>query len=143
MIKSHYCRGVFIVSFAVGYLLIPRVLFSRYTLLVLIFITLFALNITCIIYHIKERVKTARFYKRSIWGIIASAVGLSVLQVCGIGSPMCGASISMGIFSTFFPHIILPFVQQYGPYLIILSIVLQIASLYSMKCFFPPHRLQH
>ena len=135
MIKSRYCRGVFIISFIVGYLLIPRVLFSRYALLVLIFTTLFAFNVTCIIYHVKERVRAARFYKRSIWGIVASAVGLSVLQICGIGTPMCGASIGLGVFSTLFPHIIFPLVQQYGPYLIVISIILQIASLYSMKCF--------
>ncbi len=127
--------AVYLLALAASYFLTPRFLFFRYTFLVSIFIILFSLNVTCVIYHIKERVKAARFYKRSIWGIVTSAIGLSVLQVCGIGTPMCGASIGLGVFSTLFPHVIFPFVQQYGPYLIVISIILQIISLYSMKCF--------
>ncbi len=95
----------------------------------------FALTLTCLARNIKEKVVLAKTYKSSILGIIATALGLSVLQVCGVGAPVCGASIGAGIVSLFFPSFALNFFEKYSIYIIIGSIIIQIIALYYMRCF--------
>lgn len=134
--KSNYCKVVFILAFVGGYYLIPRRLFFRqYTLVSLLFMASFALTTSCLIRNLKERVLLARTYKSSLASILAVAVGLFALQACGIGAPVCGASIGLGIVSLIFPHIVTSFISSYSLYLIAFSILIQIVSLYFMNCF--------
>lgn len=134
--KSGYCRLIFTASFLSGLFLAPRTVFyQRYAYLALIFIFLFSVILTCVTRGIKDRVLIARNYKHSIWGIIASGLGIIALQMCGIGAPVCGAGIGLGIASFILPGTLLGLGYKYGLIILEISIAIQIVSLYLMKCF--------
>ena len=135
-LKSHYCKIVFAVVFALSYFLVPQKVFYRwYILLGVAFMTMFALTITCIVRNIKERVMLKRTSGGSIISIIAVAVGFAALEVCGVGAPVCGATIGLGIFSALLPGMTLGFFEKYGVYIVVVTIALQAISLYFMNCF--------
>ena len=85
--------------------------------------------------NVKEKVILAKTYKSSLIGILATAIGLSALQVCGVGAPVCGATIGAGFLSALFPGIFMRFLDNFAVYILIASILLQIISLYFMNCF--------
>jgi len=95
----------------------------------------FSLSMMCLIRSIKDKVVLARTYKGSIVSIIATGLGLSAIQVCGVGAPVCGVSVGIGILSVIFPNFFIDFLTDYSVAIIIISIALQITSLYYMKCF--------
>ena len=135
-LESHYCKIVFAAVFALSYFLVPQKIFYRwYTLLGIAFMAMFALTITCIVRNIKERVMLKRTSGGSILSMIAVAVGFAALEVCGVGAPVCGATIGLGIFSTLLPGVTLGFFEKYGVYIVITTIALQMISLYFMNCF--------
>jgi len=86
-------------------------------------------------YNIKERIKLARTYKNSILSIIATAIGLSALQVCGVGAPVCTATIGAGILALIFPVTFVEFLSDYSILIISISILFQLIALYFMNCF--------
>jgi len=135
--KSNYCRIIFLIAFFGGYFLIPKAVFTdQYALgLSALFLFSFALTITCLIRNIKERVVQAQIYKSSLIGIIATAIGISALQACGIGAPICGASIGTGIVSMIFPGVLFTYLHEYSVLIIVISILSQLISLYFMNCF--------
>ncbi len=134
--KSNYCKFLFLLFFVLSYFLIPAsVFYGIYTLLAIAFMISFSLTLTCLIRNIKERVLVAKEYKKSIVGILASAVGLTALQVCGVGAPLCGAYLGAGILSTILPGFFMNFLEKYSVVLILFSIVFQIIGLKSMNCF--------
>lgn len=134
--KSHYCKTIFILSLIAGYFLVPEKVFYRwYTLLAIIFIIVFALTITCLIRNIKERFKDAKSQGKSLVGIISMVLGISALQVCGVGAPICGATVGAGIVSLIFPSFALGFLEKYSLWIIVFSIIFQLISLYFMKCY--------
>ncbi len=134
--KSYFCQFAFFLFLLISYFLTPkRVFYGWFSILAIIFMVVFSLTLTCLARNIKEKVIIAKTYKSSILGIIATVLGLSVLQVCGIGAPICGASLGAGVISLFFPSFALGFFEEYSLYILIISIVLQIISLYFMKCF--------
>jgi hypothetical protein len=135
-LKSHYCKLVFVIAFIISYFLVPeKIFYSWYTLLGITFMAVFALVIMCIIRNIKKKVLLARTYEGSIVSIIAIAIGLAALEVCGVGAPVCGATIGLGIFSALLPGVALGFFEKYGTYIVVGTIVLQVISLYFMNCF--------
>jgi hypothetical protein len=95
----------------------------------------FSLTISCIVRNIKEKIKLAKTYKSSIIGLISTIIGLSALQVCGIGAPICGATIGFGFLATIFPSLFLNMSNSFAIFLVIFSIILQIVALYFMNCF--------
>ena len=134
--KSHLCQVAFFVYLIGSYFLIPKnVFYGWYNILVGAFMIFFALTLTCLTRNIKEKVVLAKTYKSSILGIIATALGLSVLQVCGVGAPVCGASVGASVLSLFFPSFALSFFERYSLYIVISSILFQIIALYYMRCF--------
>ncbi len=134
--KSYFCQIAFLLFLVGSYFLIPKnVFYGWYNVLAGLFMVAFALTLTCLARNIKEKVILAKTYKSSILGIIATALGLSVLQVCGVGAPVCGASIGAGVVSLFFPSFALNFFEKYSLYIIIGLITIQIIALYYMKCF--------
>ena len=134
--KSHYCKIIFIIIFFLSYFLIPKKLFHSWWILVaILFMFLFSLVITCIVRNVKEKVILAKTYKSSLIGVLATAIGLSALQVCGVGAPVCGATIGAGFLSALFPGIFMRFLDNFAIYILIASILLQIISLYFMNCF--------
>jgi len=134
---SKYCLVVFILTFLASFFLIPwHVFISVYFPLAIAFMISFSMTLTCIIRIVKERINNARSYSSSIIGLIASVVGLSTLQVCGVGAPFCGATLGMAVVSIFFPNVALNIMDSYAIFFIIFSIVIQIIALYFMKCLF-------
>ena len=136
--KSRYCVVTFGISLVLSYFLIPKTAFyGWYTVLPLLFMLSFALTLTCIVRNVKERVLLAKTSGSSIVGIVAAALGLTALQVCGIGAPVCGASVAMGVLSAIFPTAFVGWLSRYAVQFTLFSILLQVVALYFMNCFQP------
>ncbi len=136
IMKSHYCKIVFIVIFLASYFLIPQTVFNGwYYILAISFMLVFSLTATCLTRNIKEKVVAARSYKGSFLSVISAIIGLSALQVCGIGAPICGASIGMAVLSLIFPRVVIDFLHNSSVWVIVVSLLFQILGLYYMKCF--------
>ncbi len=103
--------------------------------LAVFFMISFAMTITCVVRNIKERVSQARTYGTSFFGLIALVLGLSALQVCGIGAPLCGATIGLGIVTWIFPEFLFRFLVGWSVPIIIISILAQWLAIYFMHCF--------
>ncbi len=136
ILKSKYCKLVFILALILSYFLIPNKVFHGFhNITAILFMIVFSLTITCITYNIKERVKLARTYKHSILSIIATAVGLSALQVCGVSAPVCTATLGAGILASIFPVTFVELLSDYSILIISISILFQLLALYLMNCF--------
>ena len=136
ILKSHYCKAVFLLAMLASYFLIPHKVFYGFGyILAITFMLTFSLSVTCIVRNIKEKILLARTYKRSVAHIILIALGLSALQVCGVGAPVCGATVGLGVLSVIFPGVFIDFLGDYHLVIIIVSILLQLVSLYFMACF--------
>jgi len=134
--KSKYCLIVFAISLFLSYFLIPKTVFyGWYKILAYTFMISFSLTITCIIRNVKEKILLAKTYKSSVIGIIATALGLTALQVCGVGAPVCGAAVGLGILSSIFPTVFVDVMSKYAVHIIVLSIIFQLVALYFMNCF--------
>jgi hypothetical protein len=141
-LKSNYCKVVFVISLILGYFSVPHHIYSSdYVLLTIPFIFLFAFTITCIVKSIKERVVASKKEGSSLLAILANVIGISTLQVCGLGVPSCGASIGVGIVTSIFPDILVNYFQEYAVWILIFSILIQIYSLYSLNCIFQKKKL--
>ena len=137
--RSHYCQFVFGASLVLGYFITPKKIFYGYdTILGILFILSFALVITCLVRQTKERVKVARTYSGAVIGIIATAIGLTALEACGIGAPVCGAMVGVGILSVILPMSVVDVIGQYAAPILVGSIIIQLVALYFMNCFKKP-----
>ena len=142
--RSHYCQFAFGASLALGYFIVPKKIFYGYdTILGVLFIFSFALVTTCLVRQIKERAKVARTYSGAIIGIIATAIGLTALEACGVGAPICGAVVGVGILSVIFPISAVDIIGRYAVPVLVGSIVVQFIALYFMNCFKKLHREEH
>ena len=142
VLKSKYCELVFLISFLASYFLIPKRDFYGWNqLLAYAFMLVFALTMTCIIRNIKEKILLARTYKSSLLGIIAVALGLAALQVCGANAPVCGAAVGIGILSSIFPAVFINLMAKPSVHIgiILTSIAFQIIALYFMNCWKEMH----
>ncbi len=136
ILKSHYCKAVLLLALVASYFLIPEKVFYGFGyVLAITFMIAFSLSVTCIIRNIKEKILLAKTYKRSVLHIILIALGLSAFQVCGIGAPVCGATVGLGVLSVIFPGVFIDFLGDYHLLVIVVSILLQLVSLYYMGCF--------
>jgi len=135
ILRSSYCKSVLILSLIGSYFLIPNKVFYGYGyFLAGAFMLVFSFSITCIVRNIKEKIKLSHTYKTSIFSLFLGIVGISAFQVCGIGAPVCGATIGLGIVSVIFPAFFIDFLTDYSHAIIIISIIMQTAALYFMKC---------
>ena len=133
--QSNYCKSVFLITFIGSYFLIPDTVFNGvYYVLAITFMTTFALTLTCLVRSIKEKVVSARTYKGSFLSFLATVLGFSALQVCGIGAPVCGASLRVGFLSVIFPKIVHDFFHEASVWIVGFSILFQLIGLYYMKC---------
>ncbi len=136
LFKSKYCLIVFPLSLGLSYLMMPgKVFYSWYILVSVLFMLSFSLVVTCIIRNVKEKILLAKTYKSSIVGIVATALGLASLQVCGVGAPVCSAAVGAGILSSLFPTVFLNLMEKYALQFILASILFQLIALYFMNCF--------
>lgn len=135
-LKSKYCMVVLVLSLITGYFLVPkRIFYSWYIIPSILFIMLFSLTITCIVRNVKERILVAKTYKSSILSIIAIAIGVGALEVCGIRAPVCGAAVGIGVLSAIFPATFTNIFSKYSLLLLTVSILFQLIALYFMNCF--------
>ena len=105
ILKSKYCKIVFLLSLILSYFLVPKHLVGFWwNLIVIVFILVFSFNMTCMVRNIKERIKVARTTTHSVINLIASGLGIMALQVCGTSGYFCSASI-LWVFSLLCYHI--------------------------------------
>jgi hypothetical protein len=143
VMKSKYCKSVFLIALIGSYFLIPTTVFNGlYYIIAITFMVTFSLSVMCIVRSIKDRAELARKSKASLLSIIATALGLSALQVCGVSIPVCGASIGIGLLSVIFPQFFVDFLASYSPFIIGFSVVLQLIALYYMGCFIENQKKQ-
>ena len=136
VLRSSYCRTVFIISFILSYFLIPEKVFvGWYSVLAILFMITFSLVLTCFVRAIKERIIHRGKNKHSLFGLLAAIFGISAFQVCGIGAPVCSATMGAWLLSIFFPSFLISFLSEYGVLIILFSIFFQLTSLYFMKCY--------
>lgn len=136
LFTSPYCVGIFTITFIAELLILPRHIFTGYLLyLGVIFALLFALNITCFIRAMRERVRIARANGAGLISIIATVLGISALQVCGVGGAhICGAALGAGLITALLPAGAVGLFTDYAVYLVIGAIIAQCYSLYLMRC---------
>lgn len=135
-INTKYCRFVFIISLGLWFLMVYKTLFVWvYSILWVIFITTFALTVTCLVRNIKEKIQIANREKKSIIWIVWAVIWISAAQLCGVNAVFCGSTIWVWLLSTILPTSTIWFLSEYAVLIIILSIVTQIIGLYLMKCF--------
>ncbi len=101
---------------------------SWQTLSSFLFVVLFAAVLTCLIRNIKEKIVLARTYTGSLVNVIAVALGLAALQICGAGAPVCGAALGAGFMSALFPSFLLNFLACFGIYILIGSILTHLSA---------------
>ncbi len=135
ILKSRYCQAIFVIAFLVSYFFIPKVVLAKYTYLAFLFMASFSLTMTCITRNIKEKIHQSKAYGGSLIGLIASILGIGALQVCGLATPFCAGGVGMSIMSFMFSNYLFSFFEKYAVHVVILSITLQIFSLYAMGCF--------
>ncbi len=134
--QSKPCLATFTLSLILSYFLIPKkVFYESFILIAFAFMFLFALIITCTIRNFKEKIKLAKGTKASGLAAFATALGLISLQVCGVGAPVCGATVGIGILSIFLPATAIGLIENYEIEIIIATILLQFISLKYMNCF--------
>jgi hypothetical protein len=80
------------------------------------------------------RVKIASPAGGSVLGILSMVLGISTLQVCGLGLPSCGMAIGLGFGISLFPGFLTIIVRQHAVLLVATSIILQIVSLFLLRC---------
>jgi len=127
---SYLCRAVFAVSLVFGYLLVPKAVIDQYFFLSAAFFLTFAYALACVTYAVKENIKRAK--GTGAFSVAASAIGLVALSACGL-SLACG-TIGIGIFSLALPIAAVHFFAQYGAYVVLASMLLQLFSLWKMGC---------
>ncbi len=133
---SNYCKTIFIVSLFISYFLVPPRLFKDlYAILAVAFMLSFSLTITCMAWTIKQRALLAKKKGASIFAVVATAIGISSLQLCGIGTPICYASLGMNFFAALVPSSLFFPLMDYSMYIVVFSILFQMFSLHKMGFF--------
>lgn len=136
VMRSFYCKIVFVLSFIVSFYLLPENVFDGvHKYIAIAFMFSFSFSLACIIRNIKERVVLAHTYKTSVVSLILSVLGFSAFQVCGINAGMCTATVGMGVVGTIFPGFFVGFLEDYGHLIIWLAVIFQLVGLYFMRCF--------
>ncbi len=135
-LDSHYCKAIFVGSLVLGFFLVPKdVLEGPYKLIAIVFVLIFSLTMACVVRSLKEKVIASQKTGDSMMAVVASVVGISALQVCGLGVPACGASAGVGIVSLIFPGFVFAYLKEYSVFILVVSIFIQLYSLHRMKCF--------
>ena len=135
VLKSHICKLVFLASAAAAYFLIPeRALNGDYGLLVITFVVTFAASITCTVRNIKDKFSSGIQAGSSLISIVASLIGLTAVQFCSMNAVMCGSTIGFSLIATILPHSAFHFFHFNAVPLLVISIVVQLISLWQIGC---------
>lgn len=134
--SSHYCWLSLVLSFIIGYFLVPEKIFhGAWSIFGIVYALVFSIVLTCMIRVIKEKALNMKRTGAGIISVIGAILGLGAMQVCGIGAPICGATLGVSIFSIIAPGVSTALWQDFAIPLLFVSIILQIVSLYYLKCF--------
>ncbi len=135
ILKSRYCKAVFVLSLVVAYFILPREVFeSPHFVFGIAFMLTFALLSTCLVRNVKERLFAAKAASGSLLGAFAAIVGWSALQVCTVS---CTAGFGAALLSAFLPSMFMHFLISYSIPLIVISLLAQIFAIYRMNCLGP------
>jgi len=130
IMKSWWCKGVFVLGLIAALLILPQRAFSGPMLpLSILFIATFSFSLSCTAKNIKEKTKA---YRGSTLGLIGSVIGIGALHTCTM-SGFC-ATATVGIVSAAVPAFIQPLLK-YHIYILGFAVILQILALMSMHCF--------
>ena len=130
IMKSWWCKGVFIIGLIGAYLILPSKAFVGHLLpLSLLFMITFSFSLSCTTKNIKEKTKA---YRGSTLGLIGSVIGIGALHTCTM-SGFC-ATATVGIVSAAVPAFIQPLLK-YHVYILGFAVLIQIGALMSMHCF--------
>lgn len=133
---SYYCWFSLVLSFIIAYFLVPeKIFYGPWSILGIIYALVFSVVVTCTFRVIKEKTVNMKKVGASGLSIISAILGLGAMQVCGIGAPVCGATVGVSIFSLIAPGVSLVFWDNFATPLIFISIIIQLISLYFLKCF--------
>ena len=118
--------------------MLPGDLFSQdpvVTALLLTFLGLFSISITCIVRNLKEQIVSLKnVEKGSLISAIGSILGFTAIQTCVV-SGMCGVNMFLALLYTIFPAIFVDMFVEYGVIILLISNIILLFSLYYMKCF--------
>lgn len=141
ILKSNYCKAIFVVSFFLGYFLLPEEVFYNVNrILALIYLLTFASLMTCVVRGLKEEINIAHKNKASVLGIISAVVGFAAFHACGIAAPICGMSAGLGIVALVFPNFLYSFLVDNGYLVIYFSLFIQLGAILSLKCLSRNHK---
>jgi hypothetical protein len=136
MLRSKYCLIVLLLGLAGGYYFVPKKIFNGIWFVVgIVYIIVFAFVVACMVRVVKERAVNMKNTGASLISVIATVIGIGAMQTCGIGAPICGATVGIGVFSLFFPNISTSFFNEYAMHIVVVSIAIQLLALYFMSCF--------
>ena len=132
VLSSNKCKLVFVLSFAIGYMILPQSVFSHHPLLAWPFVFIFSLSSACTVRAISESAKANR--GKGLVSIVSSIFGFAALSVCS-ASFACGAA-GIGLLSVFVQGLAISnFIHEFSQYIIAGSIIVQLYSLNQMGCF--------
>jgi len=133
--SSIYCRTVFLTGIGLGYMVVPEKIFTGlYYVLGAAFILVFATTITCTVRNTRERIKLEKTAGSSTLAAVSAGIGISALNVCGVGAPVCTATAGAGLISVI-PGIASSFFRQYAVHITVITLLIQILALHLMNCF--------
>jgi len=129
-LARHTPKLVFLLSFVLGYFIMPPVIAHDFLPLVVIFLFTFALSMSCFAHSAIQNMKHVKSH--GALSIIAAVFGFAAISACGIGFS-CGLA-SVQILSIVIPAFFLHYLAQYGAYIILAAILAQMLALWQMKC---------
>jgi len=135
LLKSNTCKAIFLIFLIGGCLLLFKFMHNGVLLtLSILLIVAFSTSAMCMARNIKEKIEIAKMEKKPLIALILSILGFSALSTCGLNASSCGVGIGGGLLGLLSPSIV-KLLANFGIYALILSLLVQIYSLYNMKCF--------
>ena len=123
MFKSWYCDLSFLVFFVLLLLFLPAAILQGYSCI--------ATDSLDSLQQIRKRILYPELHRQHVQRHILKMF----IQLCTVGLPFCSATIGLAVISSIFPVFLLDYLYEY-PYIIIgISFLIQLYSLYTMKCF--------
>ena len=135
ILKSKYCKIVFILSMIILTFLVPKKIFyGFYILLGILFILVTSFVITCFVRSVKEKFFSVKESGASLLGMITALLGFSSLHFCTIGAPVCGSYLGAGLFAILFPGVAFNFFEKYSLLIFLISLLFEVFALKLMGC---------
>lgn len=129
-VAGNACKIAFLLSFALGYFIVPSQVTREYLPLAIAFYFTFSYSMACAAYAVRENVKRA--HAHGLLSAAASVFGFAALSACGL-TLSCGAGVA-GLLLSLFPAAIVGYFEQWGAQIVAASIALHLYSVWGMGC---------